>query len=39
MPVLEAATHTSLITGDDAPASTQAILDVATAIRSGRALR
>jgi pimeloyl-ACP methyl ester carboxylesterase len=37
--VLDAATHTSLITGDDAPASTRAILDVVAAIRSGTALR
>ncbi|HSL76105.1 MAG TPA: alpha/beta fold hydrolase [Candidatus Limnocylindrales bacterium] len=37
--VLDAATHTSLVTGDDAPASTQAILDVVAAIQSGTALR
>ena len=37
--VLDAATHTSLISGTDAPASTQAILDAVAAIRSGTALR
>jgi hypothetical protein len=37
--VVEAATHTSLISGDDAPASTQAIVDVVTAVRAGTALR
>jgi pimeloyl-ACP methyl ester carboxylesterase len=37
--VLDAATHTSLISGADAPASTQAILDVVASIRSGAAVR
>jgi pimeloyl-ACP methyl ester carboxylesterase len=37
--VLEAATHTSVITGEDAAESTHAILDVLAAIRSGTALR
>jgi pimeloyl-ACP methyl ester carboxylesterase len=37
--VLDAATHTSLITGDDAPASTQAILDVVASLRTGTAVR
>lgn len=37
--VLEGATHTSLISGVDAPASRQAILDVVAAVRSGTALR
>lgn len=37
--VLAAATHTSLITGVDATASSQAILDVVTSIQAGTALR
>jgi pimeloyl-ACP methyl ester carboxylesterase len=37
--VVAAATHTSLISGVDAPASTQAILDVLASIRTGTALR
>jgi pimeloyl-ACP methyl ester carboxylesterase len=37
--VLDAATHTSLITGVDAPASSQAILDLVASIRTGTALR
>jgi pimeloyl-ACP methyl ester carboxylesterase len=37
--VVATATHTSLISGADAPASTQAILDVLASIRTGRALR
>jgi pimeloyl-ACP methyl ester carboxylesterase len=37
--VLSAATHSSLIGGADATASTQAILDVVASIRSGMALR
>jgi hypothetical protein len=37
--VLVAATHNSLISGSDAPASAQAILDVLDAIRTGTALR
>jgi pimeloyl-ACP methyl ester carboxylesterase len=37
--VLDAATHTSIITGDDAPASAQAILDVVAAVKAGTALR
>jgi hypothetical protein len=37
--VVATATHSSLISGDDAPASTQAILDVLASIRSGTALR
>jgi pimeloyl-ACP methyl ester carboxylesterase len=37
--VLDAATHTSLIFGVDAPASTQAILDVVASIQGGTALR
>jgi hypothetical protein len=37
--VLDAATHTSIITGGDAPASTKAILDVVASVRSGTALR
>jgi pimeloyl-ACP methyl ester carboxylesterase len=37
--VLEAATHTSIVSGADAPASTQAILDVVASIQSGTALR
>jgi pimeloyl-ACP methyl ester carboxylesterase len=37
--VLEAATHTSLVLGEHAPASTQAILDVVASIRDGTALR
>ena len=36
---LPAATHTSVITGDDAPASARAILDVLTAVRTGTAGR
>jgi len=36
---LTAATHTSVITGDDAPASAQAILDVLVAARTGTAVR
>ncbi|TAK01303.1 MAG: alpha/beta hydrolase [Chloroflexota bacterium] len=35
----EAATHASLITGDGAAASTQAILDLVASLRSGTALR
>lgn len=37
--VLDAATHTSLITGADGPASSQAILDLVASIRTGTALR
>jgi pimeloyl-ACP methyl ester carboxylesterase len=37
--VMAAATHNSLISGADAPASAQAILDVLTSIRAGTALR
>lgn len=37
--VLATATHTSIISGDDSPASSQAILDVLTSIRTGAALR
>jgi len=37
--VLEAATHTSLITGDDASASAQAILDVVSSLRTGMTVR
>jgi pimeloyl-ACP methyl ester carboxylesterase len=37
--VVPAATHTSLISGVDAPASTQAILEVLASIRTGTALR
>jgi pimeloyl-ACP methyl ester carboxylesterase len=37
--VLASATHNSIISGDDSPASTQAILDVVMSIRSGTALR
>jgi pimeloyl-ACP methyl ester carboxylesterase len=37
--VLAAATHNSLISGADATASSQAILDVVTSIQSGTALR
>jgi pimeloyl-ACP methyl ester carboxylesterase len=37
--VVDAATHTSLITGVDAPASSQAILDLVASIRTGTALR
>jgi hypothetical protein len=37
--VVSAATHTSLISGVDAPASSQAILDVVASIRTGTALR
>jgi pimeloyl-ACP methyl ester carboxylesterase len=37
--VLDAATHTSLITGVDAQASSRAILDVLASIRSGTPLR
>jgi pimeloyl-ACP methyl ester carboxylesterase len=37
--IVDTATHTSLISGADAPASTQAILDVLAAIQSGTALR
>jgi pimeloyl-ACP methyl ester carboxylesterase len=37
--VLEAATHTSIISGADAPASTQAILDVVASVQSGAAVR
>jgi hypothetical protein len=37
--VLTSATHVSIISGDDSPASSQAILDVVASIRSGAALR
>ncbi len=37
--VLDSATHTSLITGVDAPASSQAILDLVASVRTGTALR
>ena len=37
--VMATATHNSLISGVDAPASAQAILDVLTAVRTGAALR
>jgi pimeloyl-ACP methyl ester carboxylesterase len=37
--LLPGATHTSVITGDDAATSAQAILDVLAAVRSGTALR
>ena len=37
--VLDAATHTSLITGVDAPASSRAILDVVSSLRTGTAVR
>jgi pimeloyl-ACP methyl ester carboxylesterase len=37
--VVATATHTSLISGVDAPASTQAILDVLASIRTGTAVR
>ncbi|HYN69183.1 MAG TPA: hypothetical protein VEX41_03115 [Candidatus Eisenbacteria bacterium] len=37
--ILAAATHQSLITGADAAASSQAILDVVASIRAGTALR
>ena len=37
--VLDAATHTSLITGVDAEASSQAILDVVSSLRTGTAVR
>jgi pimeloyl-ACP methyl ester carboxylesterase len=37
--VLDAATHTSLITGVDAPTSSQAILDVVSSLRTGTAVR
>jgi pimeloyl-ACP methyl ester carboxylesterase len=37
--VLEQATHTSIISGSDAPTSTQAILDTVAAIRTRTALR
>jgi hypothetical protein len=37
--VVAAATHTSVISGVDAPASTQAILDVVESIRTGSVLR
>ena len=37
--VLAAATHNSLISGVDAAASSQAILDVVASIRAGTALR
>ena len=37
--VLATATHTSIISGDDSPVSSQAILDVVASIRSGTALR
>jgi hypothetical protein len=37
--VLAAATHNSLISGVDAAASSQAILDVLASVRSGTALR
>jgi hypothetical protein len=37
--VVATATHTSLISGVDAPASTQAILDVLASVRVGTALR
>jgi hypothetical protein len=35
--VIPAATHDSLVSGDDAAASIQAILDLVAAIRSGTA--
>jgi hypothetical protein len=35
--VVPSATHESLVSGDEAPASSQAILDVLAAIRSGTA--
>lgn len=37
--VLATATHTSIISGDDSPVSSQAILEVVASIRSGTALR
>lgn len=37
--LLPGATHTSVITGDDAPSSAQAILDVVAAARAGTAVR
>jgi hypothetical protein len=37
--VVATATHTSLISGADAPASTQGILDALASIRTGTALR
>ena len=37
--VLDAATHSSLITGVDAPASSQAILDVVSSLRTGTVVR
>ena len=37
--VMAAATHNSLISGADAGASSQAILDVLAAVRTGTALR
>jgi len=37
--VMASATHTSIISGDDSPASSQAILDVLASIRAGTALR
>jgi pimeloyl-ACP methyl ester carboxylesterase len=37
--LVDAATHVSLITGSDAAASTQAIVDVVASVRSGTALR
>jgi len=37
--VIASATHNSIISGEDSPASTQAIFDVVTSIRSGTALR
>lgn len=37
--VMPAATHTSLISGEDAAGSTQAILDVVASIRTGTAVR
>ena len=35
--IIPAATHDSLVSGDDASASSQAILDVVASIRSGTA--
>lgn len=37
--VLPAATHTSVITGDDAASSSEAILDVVSSLRTGTAVR
>jgi hypothetical protein len=37
--VLPAATHTSIISGVDAEASSQAILDVVSSLRTGTAVR